>query len=61
MVFLFRLNIMMGTHFMVIVGFTMSVRGLFMGENLADGVQEKAGFCFHCICFGHGVSGNKMW
>jgi len=46
MVFLFGLNTMVGTHFTVIVGFMMGVRGLFMGENLINGVQKKAGFCF---------------
>jgi len=61
MVFLFRLNAVVGTCFMVIVGFMMGVRGLFMRANLTDGFQEKAGFCFRCICFGRGVSGNKMW
>jgi len=33
--FLFGLYIVVGTHFSVIVGFTMGVRSLFMGENLA--------------------------
>jgi len=50
-----------GTRLAVKVGFTMGVGGLFMRENLTDGVREKAGFCFCCICFGQGVSGNKMW
>ena len=50
-----------GTHFIVIVGFMMGVRGLFIGENLADGVLEKAGFCFHWVCFGQGASGKRMW
>jgi len=38
MVFLFGLNNVVGTHFTVIVGFTIGVGGLFMGENLAGGV-----------------------
>ena len=36
-------NMIVGTRFMVIEGFTMGVGGLFMGENLANGVWEKAG------------------
>jgi len=46
MVFFFGLNTAVGTHFTVIVGFTMGVGDLFIRENLTDGVQEKAGFCF---------------
>ena len=61
MVFLFELNTVVGTHLTVIVGFMMGVGGLFMGENLADGVWEKVGFCFCCVCFGQGVSGKRMW
>ena len=61
MVFLFGLNVAVVTHFAVKVGFIMGVRGLFMGEKLANGVQEKAGFCFCCICFGQWASENKMW
>ena len=61
MVFLFGLNVAVGTHFAMKVGFMIGVGGLFMGENLADGVQEKVGFCFCCICFGRGASGNRMW
>ena len=61
MVFLFRLNTTVGIHFIVIVGFMMGVGGLFIEENLADRVREKAGFCFCCICFGWGALRNKMW
>jgi len=50
-----------GIHFKVIVGYTMRVGGLFMEENLAERIQEKARFCFHWVCFGRGASGNKMW
>jgi len=60
MVFLFGLNTVEGTHFTVIVGFMMGVRGLFMGKNLADGVREKVGFCFHCICFRQKALGKRM-
>jgi len=60
-VFLFGLNMAVGTHFTVIVGFTMGVRGLFMEENLANGVLEKAWFCFHWVCFGQGALEKRMW
>jgi len=35
---------------MVIEGFTMGVGGLFMGENLGDGVWKKAGAGFRWVC-----------
>jgi len=60
MVFLFGLNTAVGTHFTVIVGFTMGVRGLFMGDNLANGVWEKVGFCFCWVCFGQGASEKRL-
>ena len=56
-----RLNIAVDTHFMVIVGFTMGIRGLFIGDNLTDRIWEKAGFCFHWVCFGWEASENRMW
>ena len=37
------------------------VGGLFIGENLADGVLEKVGFHFHWVCFGQGALGKRMW
>ena len=43
MVFLFGLNMAVGTHFTAIVGFMMGVGGLFMGENLANGVLFSLG------------------
>ena len=50
-----------GTRFMVIEGFTMGVGGLFMGENLAGGVWEKAGAGFRRVCVGRAVLGNRIW
>ena len=59
--FSFWVELVVGACFTVIVGFTMGVRDLFMEENLADGVQERAGFCFHWVCFGRRASGKRMW
>jgi len=39
----------------------MGVRGLFRGKNLADGVWEREGFCFHWVSFGQGASRKRMW
>ena len=42
-------------------GFHDGGQGLFMGENLTDGVRERAEFCFHWVCFGQGALGKRMW
>jgi len=39
----------------------MGVGGLFIGENLADGVSEKVGAGFHWICLRGEALGNRMW
>jgi len=39
----------------------MGVGGLFIGENLADGVSEKAGAGFHQIFLRGEALGNRMW
>jgi len=61
MVLSLRGNMIVGTHFMVIEGFTMGVGDLFMEENLAGGVWEKAGAGFRQVCVGRAVLGNRIW
>ena len=61
MVLSLRENMIVGTRFMVIEGFTMGVGGLFMGENLADRVWEKVGAGFCQVCVGRAALGNRMW
>jgi len=61
MVLSLRENMIVGTHFMVIEGFTMGVGSLFMEENLAGGVWEKAGVGFRRVCVGRAVLGNRIW
>jgi len=61
MVFPLERNMAVRTHFMVIDGFIMEVGGLFIGDNLADRVQEKAGMGFHQVWFEKVAWGNRIW
>jgi len=61
MVFLIGVNLVVGVRFTVIEDFTMGVGGLFIEENLADGVSEKAGAGFRQICLRGEALGNRMW
>jgi len=61
MVFPVGVNLAVGVRFTVIEDFTMGVGGLFIGENLADGVSEKAEAGFHWIFLRGEALENRMW